>query len=44
MTFDKFDHHKNGLIRISLTQYVRCTDACCKTGGPAFGGSGSDDR
>lgn len=30
----KYDHHEYGLIRISATEYVRCTDDCCKSGGP----------
>lgn len=38
MMFDKYDHHEYGLIRISLTEYVRCTDDCCKSGGPVADG------
>lgn len=34
--FDKFDHHEYGLIRISETEYVRCTGDCCKSGGPVI--------
>lgn len=34
--FDPYDHHEYGLIRISMTEYVRCTDKCCKSGGPAI--------
>jgi len=34
--FDRLDHHEYGLIRISATEYVRCTDDCCKSGGPAY--------
>lgn len=38
--FDRYDHHEYGLIRISEREYVRCTDDCCKSGGPAFDGMG----
>lgn len=43
VSFDKYDHHEYGLIRISEREYVRCSGACCKSGGPAFGRVEHDD-
>lgn len=31
------EYHKYGLVKIGPTQYEKCSDDCCKSGGPAFG-------